>query len=70
MRIYQFKLLNNFDEILSEDIINIFINNIATYFDVFISKTIQLWFVNIENILRFVINNYRCLKTYTTINNF
>ena len=62
-----FKLLNNFEEILSNDIINIFINNIASYFDVFITKCINLWFVNMENILRFIINNYRCLKTFETI---
>jgi hypothetical protein len=62
-----FKLLNNFDEILSEDIINIFINNISSYFDIFITKVINLWFINIENILRFFINNYRCLKTYIDI---
>jgi hypothetical protein len=59
-----FNLLNNFSEILSEDIMNIFIDNIASYFDVFITRTINLWLVNIENILRFFINNYRCLKTY------
>ena len=43
-----------------KDIFNV---QVINYFDTIISKSISLWFVNIENILKFFINNYRCLKT-------
>jgi hypothetical protein len=43
-----------------KDIFNV---QVVNYFDTIISKSISLWFVNIENILKFFINNYRCLKT-------
>lgn len=34
-------------------------SNVITYFDSFISRTILLWLVNIENIFKFFINNHR-----------
>lgn len=43
-----------------KDIFNV---QVVNYFDTIISKSIGLWFVNVENILKFFINNYRCLKT-------
>lgn len=49
---------------LTEDIINNFKKEVTNYFDTITSKTILLWYVNFENILKFVINNHRCLKTF------
>lgn len=42
---------------------DIFRIQVVNYFDTITSKSIGLWFVNVENILKFFINNYRCLKT-------
>jgi hypothetical protein len=41
----------------------VFNKEITNYFDTIIGKTILLWYVNFENIMKFVINNHRCLKT-------
>ena len=49
---------------LTEDIINNFKKEVTNYFDTITSKTILLWYVNFENILKFIINNHRCLKTF------
>jgi hypothetical protein len=46
---------------------NIFYVQVTNYFDTITSKSILLWFVNVENILKFLINNYRCLKTLLSI---
>ena len=48
---------------IPNEIKNVFIVQVTNYFDTIISKSILLWFVNVENILKFFINNYRCLKT-------
>lgn len=37
----------------------LFDSQVISYFDTFIGKTILLWMVNIENIFKFFINNYR-----------
>jgi hypothetical protein len=54
-----FDHLKIYEIYLSESILNVFISNVVTYFDSFISRTILLWLVNIENIFKFFINNYR-----------
>jgi len=64
-----FQLLNNYDNIIPPHIINLFTENITSYFDIFTNKIITLWFINIENILRFIINTYKCLKCYMIIHN-
>jgi hypothetical protein len=46
---------------------NIFYVQVTNYFDTITSKSILLWFVNVENILKFLINNYRCLETLLSI---
>ena len=51
---------------MTEDINNKF-KKVITYFDTFIDRTIKLWRVNIENILRFYINNHRCLETFINL---
>jgi hypothetical protein len=56
-----FDNLKLFGNLLSESIINVFMSNVITYFDSFVSRTILLWLVNIENIFKFCINNYRSL---------
>lgn len=48
---------------ISPEILLIFKKDVVSYFDTFVSKTILLWYVNIENILKYFINNYRCLET-------
>jgi hypothetical protein len=42
---------------------------IVLYFDTFTSNIILLWYVNIENILKYIINNYRSLKTLVLLIN-
>ena len=54
-----FDHLKVFDNMISENILNIFSSNVVSYFDSFTSRTILLWMVNIENIFKFFINNYR-----------
>jgi len=54
-----FEHLKIYEIYLSESILNVFTSNVVTYFDTFISRTILLWLVNIENIFKFFINNYR-----------
>ena len=53
---------------LTDQIRNVFKSEVVNYFDTFISRTILLWYVNVENILKFHINNYRCLETYIVLN--
>jgi len=50
-------------EIFTEEIMEIFTKDVVNYFDIFVHNIIKLWHVNIENILKYFINNYRCLKT-------
>ena len=60
-----FKLLDQikYSFLISEETKEMFQTKIVDYFDTIVSKTILLWFVNIENIFKFIINNYRCLST-------
>jgi hypothetical protein len=63
---------NNFENTplaKSPEILGIFKKDVTTYFDTFVSRTISLWHVNIENIFKFYINNYRCLETLETLIN-
>jgi hypothetical protein len=62
-----FKLLENTGITLNQDVMKIFNKDVVTYFDTFTSRTISLWYVNIENILKYFINNYRCLETYNKL---
>jgi hypothetical protein len=48
---------------IPSEIKDIFRVQVVNYFDTITTKSISLWFVNVENILKFFINNYRCLKT-------
>jgi hypothetical protein len=41
--------------------------DVASYFDAFVQKTINNWYVVIENTLRFVINQYRINDTLLTL---
>ena len=52
---------------LNEDIKNIFKTEVIAYFDTIIGRTILLLHVNMENIFKNVINNYRSLKTLTEL---
>ena len=49
---------------LSEEIMEHLRKEVTNYFDTITNKTILLWYVNFENILKFIINNHRCLKTF------
>jgi hypothetical protein len=49
---------------LPEEIMEYFKKEVTNYFDTITSKTILLWYVNYENILKFMINNHRCLRTF------
>jgi hypothetical protein len=62
-----FILLENSPIKLSPEIINVFRGEVTRYFDTFAGKAIMLWMVNIENILKYFINNYRCLETFLSI---
>ena len=52
---------------LNEDIKNIFKTEVIAYFDTIIGRTILLLHVNMENIFKYFINNYRALKTLTEL---
>jgi len=59
---------NLFDELnLPENVIGHIKKEVTNYLDTIIGKTILLWHVNFENILKFFINNYRCLETFLQI---
>lgn len=58
-----FQLLENSPYPIAPEIINIFRKDVTNYFDTFIGKSIFLWYVNFENILKYIINNHRCLET-------
>jgi hypothetical protein len=47
---------------LNDDIINVLNNNIASYFDLFVSRTINNWYVVCENTFKFIINHDRIIK--------
>jgi hypothetical protein len=48
---------------LDKETKNVFTKNVTPYLDSFISKSILLWYVNVENILKFFINNYRATQS-------
>jgi len=58
-----FQRLRNYPGQLPDEILNVFNKDVVTYFDTFVSKSIILWQVNAENIFKYFINNYRCVKT-------
>jgi hypothetical protein len=58
-----FKLLEISPIKLDSIIIDVFKKNVTPYLDSFISKSILLWYVNVENILKFFINNYRATQS-------
>ena len=58
-----FQRLHNYPGQLPDEILNVFNKDVVTYFDTFVSKSIMLWQVNAENIFKYFINNYRCVKT-------
>lgn len=62
-------LLDNSPIFIDEIFRNNLKKKIVLYFDTFISNIILLWYVNIENILKYIINNYRSLEIlYILIN--
>lgn len=69
------EILSNYFQLLSNapnlppELLNVFTKDVVTYFDTFVSRTIYLWYVNIENILKYFINNYRCIETYNQLTN-
>ena len=62
-----FQQLGNSPIPLSNEILAVFNKDVVTYFDTFISKSIMLWQINAENIFKYFINNYRCVKTLITL---
>ena len=62
-----FQNLENSPIKLPPEIMVIFIKDVVSYFDTFTSKTILLWNVNAENILKYFINNYRCIETILSL---
>jgi hypothetical protein len=64
-----FDLLENSPIPLTDEIKLIFKKDILNYFDLIASKSILLWYVNVENIFKFIINNHRCYKTLINLSN-
>ena len=62
-----FQNLENSPIKLTGEIITIFIKDVVSYFDTFASRAILLWQVNAENILKYFINNYRCVETLLSL---
>jgi hypothetical protein len=62
-----FQRLRNYPGQLPDEILNVFNKDVVAYFDTFVSKSIMLWQVNAENIFKYFINNYRCVKTLIEI---
>ncbi len=67
-------LISLFDKILNNNILKndeslklVFYNNITPYLNTIISNCIKYWYVNIENIMKYFINNYRCLETLSSL---
>ena len=50
------------------DIKPVFDSQVVSYFDTFVGRTILLWMVNIENIFKFFINNYRSTDILLMLN--
>ena len=64
-----FDLFSSIPISLPDEIINLFKDDVIKYFDLFIKKTIILWHVNIENIFKYFINNYRCFEIISNLVN-
>jgi hypothetical protein len=58
-----FKLLDTSLIRIDKETKDVFTKNVTPYLDSFISKSILLWYVNVENILKFHINNYRATQS-------
>jgi hypothetical protein len=58
-----FRLLEKSQIKVDRVIIDVFRRNVVPYLDTFISKSILLWYVNCENILKYFINIYRNNQT-------
>jgi hypothetical protein len=58
-----FASLKNSSITLPDEVLNKFDKQVVEYLDLFIIRTIEMWHVNAENIFKYFINNYRCLKT-------
>jgi hypothetical protein len=64
------ELFSLFDQfMLPNELIILLKSNVVSYFDTISSKAISLWFVNIENIMKYFINNYRCVETFNQLAN-
>lgn len=64
------ELFSLFDQfMLPNELIVVLKSNVVSYFDTISSKAILLWFVNIENIMKYFINNYRCIETFNQLAN-
>lgn len=57
-------LLDNAPLIVNDNVIIEIKKQIIAYFSTISFDLISYWYINIENILRFIINNYRCLETF------
>jgi hypothetical protein len=64
-----FDLLDSAEIKVDSNVIHTFKMDIVRYFDSFMELTIKFWYVNMENIMKYFINNYRCLKTFQTLIN-
>ena len=68
-------LISLFDKILENDILQdtdgslklVFLNSVTPYLNTIISNCIKYWYVNIENIMKYFINNHRCLETLSSL---
>jgi hypothetical protein len=68
-------LISLFDKILENDILQdtdgslklVFLNSVTPYLNTIISNCIKYWYINIENIMKYFINNYRCLETLSSL---
>jgi hypothetical protein len=63
-----FAPLKNSSITLPDEVLNKFDKQVVEYLDLFIIRTIEMWHVNAENIFKYFINNYRCLKTLLCFN--
>jgi len=62
-------LLKNVPIIIDNQILLEINLQILNYFSTITFDLILYWYINIENILRFIINNYRCLETFNLLIN-
>ncbi len=57
------RLIDSNPIFIEENVKNEICKKLIKYFDNFTEKLIYLWYVNIENILKYFINNYRSIET-------